>query len=57
MEIIRDLFRDLVGIIFPGSFTVFVALCFLISLLFLIFPESVGEVLSFSSSSGAFLFS
>jgi hypothetical protein len=53
MEVIRDLIRDLVGIIFPGSFTVFTALCFLISLLFLFFPESVGEIFAFTSSSGA----
>lgn len=55
MEFIRDLIRDLVGIIFPGSFLVFTALCFLLSILFLFYPvKSVSETLTLINSSGAF---
>lgn len=55
MEVIRDLIRDLVGIIFPGSFLVFTAICFLISLLFLVYPmEAIVGISALLNSSGAF---
>ena len=55
MEVIRDLIRDLVGIIFPGSFLVFTALCFLVSLLFLFYPmETIVGISALMNSSGAF---
>ena len=55
MEFIRDLIRDLVGIIFPGSFFIFTALCFLISLLFLFYPVvSASDVSALLNSTGAF---
>lgn len=55
MELIRDLIRDLVGIIFPGSFLVFTALCFLTSLLFLSYPVvSASDLSALLSNTGAF---
>lgn len=54
MEVIRDLIRDLVGIIFPGSFLVFTTLCFLVSLLFLFYPmDTFTDLSPLMSSSGA----
>jgi len=55
MEVIRDLIRDLVGIIFPGSFLAFTALCFLISILVLFYPINIANQIStLLSSSGVF---
>lgn len=55
MEVVRDLIRDLVGIIFPGSFLVFTAFCFIVSLLFLFYPAGIGsEISALMGNSGIF---
>lgn len=54
MELIRELLRDLVGIIFPGGLFIILTLWF-IFVVTLILPDYSFDVLSFSDSSSGFL--
>jgi hypothetical protein len=50
MELVRDLLRDLVGVIFPGGLFVTLTLCFLFGILIVLPPFDTSGAFSFADS-------
>ena len=51
MEVLRDLIRDLVGIIFPGSLLVILTTLMMFGIAIVVFPPTLIDFKTFSESS------
>ena len=55
MELIRDLLRDLVGIIFPGGLFVIITLWLIFGVLIILIPDDISNIYSIGDKSISFL--